>query len=67
MEQYFATKTDANGNRFVLYINHGTKRFTVSCFLMVHKSDITATVTRKKMREICFELKENGYTEYIKL
>lgn len=67
MEQIFATKRDINGNRCVLRINHEAKRYYTTYFDIVHASDITATITRKKMRELCNELDENGYRTTLKI
>ena len=67
MEEIFATKRDANGNRCHLLINHKAKRFYWDYFAMVHASDITATVTKKKLREMRERLIENGYKEVLKL
>lgn len=67
MEQVFATKRDINGNRCILRIIHEEKRFYTSYFEFVHPSDICATITRKKMRELCNDLKDGGYREFLKI
>lgn len=67
MVQIFATKKDVNGNRVYLTINHEEKRFYTSYFEFVHPSDICATITRKKMWELCNDLKDGGYKEFLKI
>lgn len=62
MKELFTTKRDTNGNRFYLVIDHGNREYSRHLGGWFHPEDATATVTRKKLREMVEELKADGYT-----
>lgn len=60
MKQQYITKPDQCGNVYRLTIDHNAKTFHNFGLFGRHEA---VTITRRKMREIEEEAKQEGYTE----
>ena len=56
----YMTKTDINGNTYTLRIDHAARTYERGAWLVRSESVI---ITRRKMRELIDECKQNNYTE----